>query len=94
MSTNRSAPSATVVPVLICEDVGAAIEWLCRAFGFTERLRADRDGVIGHAQLEVAERALMLGRQGGPFKARDESGPSRYVVVHVPDVNRQFERAR
>jgi len=38
MITNRSAPSATVVPILIYEDVGQAIDWLCRAFGFSERL--------------------------------------------------------
>jgi hypothetical protein len=47
---NRSAPTATVVPVLVYEDVGQAIEWLCGAFGFTERLRATRDGRVVHAQ--------------------------------------------
>jgi len=38
---NRSAPRATVVPVLVYEDVGKAIDWLCGAFGFEERLRAE-----------------------------------------------------
>ncbi len=37
---NRSAPTATIVPVVIYEDVDKAIDWLCGAFGFTERLRA------------------------------------------------------
>ena len=69
MVTNRSAPTAPVVPVLIYDDVGQAIDWLCQAFGFSERLRAERDGVIGHAQLTVGEGAIMLGRQGGPFHA-------------------------
>ena len=64
--------------------------WLCGAFGFKERLRSERDGVIGHAQLEVAECAIMLGLQGGPMKAPDGSGPSQYVVVHVADVDGQF----
>ena len=27
-------PASTVVPVLGYEDVGAAIQWLCRTFGF------------------------------------------------------------
>ena len=67
---NRSAPAVTIVPILIYEDVGEAIDWLCRAFGFTERLRAERDGVIGHAQLAVAEGAIMLGRQADPFAHR------------------------
>jgi uncharacterized glyoxalase superfamily protein PhnB len=41
MVVNRSAPRATVVPILVYEDVGKAIDWLCRTFGFTERLRAE-----------------------------------------------------
>lgn len=29
MVVNRSAPPSSVVPVLIYEDVGEAIDWLC-----------------------------------------------------------------
>src|SRR5712664_3593908 len=91
---NRSAPAATIVPILIYEDVGQAIDWLCRAFGFTERLRAERDGVIGHAQLTVAEGAIMLGRQGGPYRAPQGKDVTAYVLVHVDDVDAHCERAR
>jgi uncharacterized glyoxalase superfamily protein PhnB len=35
MVVNRSAPRATVVPILVYEDVAKAIEWLCDTFGFT-----------------------------------------------------------
>jgi hypothetical protein len=31
------APSATVVPVLVYEDVGKPIDWLSATFGFRER---------------------------------------------------------
>jgi len=34
MLTNRSAPPATVTPVLIYPDVRAAVAWLESAFGF------------------------------------------------------------
>jgi uncharacterized glyoxalase superfamily protein PhnB len=91
--TNRSAPSATVVPVLIYPDVGEAVAWLCAAFGFSERLRAERDGVIGHAQLSVGECALMLGRQGGPFRGPHGDEVAQYVHVAVEDVDRHFEQA-
>src|SRR5262245_23718810 len=37
MIVNRSAPRATVAPILVYEDVEKAIEWLCDTFGFTER---------------------------------------------------------
>jgi len=40
MILNRSMPSSTVTPVLVYEDVSEAVEWLCDAFGFTERWRA------------------------------------------------------
>jgi uncharacterized glyoxalase superfamily protein PhnB len=93
MATNRSAPSATVVPVLIYEDVEQAIDWLCRAFGFTERLRAERNGVVGHAQLAVAEGAIMLGRQGGPFHAPQASAVSQYVHITVANVDSHFEHS-
>ena len=39
MIENRSVPSATVIPELAYPDVGVACDWLCRAFGFRERLR-------------------------------------------------------
>jgi len=52
MITNRSAPSGTIVPSLIYDDVGKAIDWLCDVFGFIERLRAaGEDGKATHASL-------------------------------------------
>ncbi len=90
---NRSAPAATVVPVLIYDDVAEAIEWLCGAFGFAERLRAPgRDGRIFHAQLTVGDAAIMLGQRGGPF-ASPRSGVNQYVHVTVADVDAHCERA-
>src|SRR4029453_5853754 len=94
MATNRSAPTAPIVPILIYEDVGEAIRWLCRVFRFSERLRAERDGVIGHAQLAVAEGAIMLGRQGGPFRAPAADAITQYVHITVPDVDGHFEHAK
>jgi uncharacterized glyoxalase superfamily protein PhnB len=37
--TNRSAPPATVTPVLVYPDVRAAVTWLESAFSFEERVR-------------------------------------------------------
>ena len=92
---NRSAPTATVVPVLIYEDVSKAIDWLCGAFGFTERLRAaGRDGRVTHAQLSVGEGAVMLGAQGAEFRPPRSNEVNQYVLVHVDDVDRHFELAK
>ena len=92
---NRSAPAAIIVPVLIYEDVGKAIDWLCGAFGFTERLRAGgRDGRVTHAQLSVGEGAIMLGAQGAEFRPPRSNEVNQYVLVRVEDVDRHFEHAK
>lgn len=94
MLANRSAPSASVVPILIYEDVGEAIAFLCGAFGFKERLRVPGPGgAIFHAQLNVREGAIMLGRRGGPFGSPRDS-VNQYVHVTVDDVDRHFEGAK
>jgi uncharacterized glyoxalase superfamily protein PhnB len=92
---NRSAPRATVVPILVYEDVGQAIDWLCGTFGFTERLRAaGPGGGVIHAQLDIAEGAVMLGRQGAEFRPPRANEVSQYVTVHVEDVDKHFEHSR
>jgi uncharacterized glyoxalase superfamily protein PhnB len=95
MISNRSAPSAPVVPVLVYEDVAKMIDWLRGAFGFVERLRAPgRDGVVSHAQLRAAGADLIIGRAGGPYKAPQPDGTSQYVLITVEDVDAHFAQAK
>jgi uncharacterized glyoxalase superfamily protein PhnB len=94
VAVNRSAPSATVVPILVYADVAKAIEWLSGAFGFVERLRVERDGVVGHAQLIVGDGAIMIGRQGAEYHPPRPGEVQQYVVVHVPDADEHFQRAQ
>jgi uncharacterized glyoxalase superfamily protein PhnB len=95
MATNRSAPTATVVPVLVYDDVEAAIDCLCGAFGFVERLRAPGPGgKVTHAQLSIGEGAVMLGLRNGPFRPPRPDEVNQYVAVHVEDVDAHYERAK
>ena len=95
MFINRSAPSATVVPVLVYEDVAKAVEWLCGTFGFVERLRhVSQGGVVTHAQLAMGDGAVMLGSPGGEFRPPRADDVSRYILVRVEDVDGHFEQAR
>jgi uncharacterized glyoxalase superfamily protein PhnB len=91
---NRSAPSATIVPILVYEDVGAALEFLARAFGFRERLRAEWAGSISHAQMDFGSGSIMIGKQGGPFVAPKGETVSQYAHVQVDDVDAHFARAK
>lgn len=94
MIVNRSAPKATVVPVLVYQDAGEALDWLCQTFGFRERLRAARGGRVTHAQLSVGDFDIMLGSQGGEFKAPRPGEVTQYVTIHVDGVDAHFERAK
>ena len=87
MIQNRSVPQGTMIPVLTYQDVPKAIEWLCGAFGFTERLRTppDPDGSIHRAQLSY--------QQGGVILTTSPAGGGS-VMVRVPDVDAHCERAR
>jgi uncharacterized glyoxalase superfamily protein PhnB len=96
MIANRSAPNATVVPILVYEDVGLALDFLTRAFGFTERLRAEYGGSITHAQMDVGEGSIIVGKQGGPFRAPDPAAGtvSQYATVHIDNIDQHFARAK
>ncbi len=53
---------STVIPGLRYRDAPAAIEWLCRAFGFEKQaVYANPDGSIAHAQLTFGNGMIMLG---------------------------------
>jgi uncharacterized glyoxalase superfamily protein PhnB len=92
MSMNRSAPPATVTPVLIYPDVRAAVAWLGSAFGFEERVRIGD----GHrAQLRVEPDGAVVVAEVGADQAAPSAGVVTHVVkVRVPDVDAAFERAR
>jgi predicted enzyme related to lactoylglutathione lyase len=97
MIVNRSAPPGPIVPVLSYNDVAKAIEWLCGAFGFKERLRTplEADGTIHHTQLAVGEGSVIL--HGVPVADRRPRDPNAFVdgpMVYVEDVDAHFERAK
>ena len=62
MADNAKQTIATVIPTLRYRDAPAAIEWLCRAFGFEKHLVVPGDdGTIAHAQLVFGNGMIMLG---------------------------------
>jgi uncharacterized glyoxalase superfamily protein PhnB len=93
--SNRSVPSASVIPVLAYVDVPEASEWLCRAFGFRERLRIAHhraqlvfeDGAVIVTQLDPTARDP--GRVADP---RVDAG-THAVHVRVADVRAHHEQA-
>ena len=62
MADSVRSGAATIVPARRYRDAPAAIEWLCRAFGFEKHLVVPGpDGTIAHAQLTRGNGMVMLG---------------------------------
>jgi uncharacterized glyoxalase superfamily protein PhnB len=92
MLTNRSAPPATVTPVLIYPDVRAAVDWLESAFGFEERVRIGDDH---RAQLRVGEDGSIVVADVRAEQVAPSGGVvTQLTKVRVPDVDAAVARAR
>jgi uncharacterized glyoxalase superfamily protein PhnB len=74
LKPNRSVPPVSVIPELPYPDVREAAEWLCRAFGFRERLQ------IGD------HRAQLVYEDGAVIVIQGEAGPS-HLLVRVEDAD-------
>jgi len=84
MNTNRSMPSSLIIPELSYPEVREAVDWLCRTFGFRERLR------IGNhrAQLSFGEGSLIVTQRS------DGSDAAFSVMVRVADVDAHYEQVK
>jgi uncharacterized glyoxalase superfamily protein PhnB len=87
MLTNRSMPRCVVIPELAYPDVARAADWLCKAFGFSVRLRIANHRV----QLNAGSCAIVVTARGGDPSAPLDAAHS--VMLRVEDVDRQLERA-
>jgi uncharacterized glyoxalase superfamily protein PhnB len=93
---------ATVIPCLRYRDAPAAIDWLCRVFGFERQLVVPgSDGSIAHAQLRFGNGMIMLGSVkdtefGRLMKQPDEIGgaETQCAYVIVADADAIYRRAR
>ncbi len=91
MKSNRSLPSATVIPVLIYPDVREAVAWLSAAFGFTERVRI---GENHRSQLSVGDGAVIIGDVRKDRRPPRAGEVTHSVTVRVENVHAHCERAR
>ncbi len=93
--------TATIIPTLRYRDAAAAIEWLCRVFGFEKHLVVPGEkGKIAHAQLTYGNGMIMLGSVGDdPFdKLQAPPDPGKPVTqspyIVVEDVDKHYARAK
>jgi PhnB protein len=96
MPANPPENMPRITPYLHYEDVARALDWLAQAFGFRERLRmAGPDGSISHAEVELADGVIMLGRPSAEYRnPKHLGGVTQSIYVYVDDVDKHFERAK
>jgi len=92
---------STIIPTLKYDDAAAAIDWLCKAFGFERHLIVPGPGkLIEHAQLVLGDAMIMLGSvRDSPFDAWQKTPravggvgtQSPYIVID--DVASHYARA-
>lgn len=98
MPDNVTLDHQRIVPSLTYDDAPAAIEWLCRVFGFEEIRRMEvGDGRIGNAALSFNGEQVMLASafaEAGTMSPRDLVGLHQQITVYVDDVDAHFARAQ
>jgi uncharacterized glyoxalase superfamily protein PhnB len=102
MSGDAKNTVSTVIPAMRYRDANAAIEWLCKAFGFERGLVVPgENGTVAHAQLSFGNGMIMLGSAredefGRWVKPPVETGgigtQSAYVIVE--DADAHYARAK
>jgi len=101
-SSTPARPSAgttsDLYPSLCYADAQAAIAWLCKTFGFTERLVVPGpDGSIAHSELSLGNAVIMVAsphpeRGFVPLKGKREV--SQAISVRVDDPDAHHARAK
>jgi uncharacterized glyoxalase superfamily protein PhnB len=84
------------------EDAAAAIEWLCRAFGFEVLVKIEGEGGrIEHSELTYGEGLIMVGQASSEDKPSYRRSPrplgganTQNMMVFVDDADAHCEHAR
>jgi uncharacterized glyoxalase superfamily protein PhnB len=92
---------STIIPGHRYRNASAAIDWLCKVFGFKRHaVHEGENGVILHAELTLGNGMIMLGSGkddefGRGFKSPAELGgvETRHVYLVVPDADAAYARA-
>lgn len=86
----------SVQPYLILNNAAAAIDFYIKAFGARERMRMEKDGRIGHAEIEIGDSCVMLADehpQIGAYSAAHYGGSPVSLMVYVSDCDAVYKQA-
>ena len=86
---------AEIIPYLFVRDVGQALDFYTRAFGFTEEMRTGTPSGGMHAQMQLDGKTVMMGHGGEShgFGVPSGSPSTMGVFVWIDDVDAHHARA-
>ena len=94
--SDRAQPN--IYPSLSYADAQAAIEWLCRAFGFTTRLVVPApDRIVVHSELSLGPGVIMVSSEkpaAGRVGPKTVGSVSQALCVRVDDPDAHYRRAK
>jgi len=101
MPKKQEPPPETqkLAPYLLYKDVGKALKWLQKAFGFKEcgERFTGEDGTVQHASMQISKggEIVMMGCPGPKFKNPKKLGAvTQMLYITVDDVDKHFKRAK
>lgn len=86
----------SVQPYLIVKNTGSAIDFYTKAFGAKERLRMEKDGRVGHAEIEIGDSCVMLADETPEMRAfspEHYGGSPISLMVYVRDCDAVYAQA-
>jgi uncharacterized glyoxalase superfamily protein PhnB len=102
MATRRKSTKPRkqqISPYLLYRDVGKALKWLTKAFGFTEidERYTGKDGTIQHSamRIEMGGDVFMLGCPGKRYKnPKQVGGVTQMQHIMIRNVDAHYTRAK
>lgn len=86
----------SVQPYLIFKNASAAIDFYTKAFGAKERMRMEKEGRIGHAELEIGDSVVMMADENPEIGARSPEhygGSPVSLMIYVNDCDAVYKKA-
>jgi len=86
-----------ITPYLLYEDVGGALRFLAKAFGFRKygvQMKSP-EGKINHAAMKLGKDLIMMGCPGAGYRNPKQLGQAtQSLYINVKAVDKHFQRAR
>ena len=96
MADHKPTIETEIIPYFFYRDVPAAIDWLTRAFGFTQEMRHPTPSGM-HAQMRFGGRRIMMGQGSKDWNMQSPSESkvaTMGVFIYMAGVDAHYVRAK